>query len=147
VNPAAGYAKAVEVLAPGGVLAPFWNRFAWERSELRDELAEAYLRAAPGLRSAGGMHPINLDPDADADWEGEVAAVDGLGEPEVRHYEWDATFSTDRYAGLLATASDVRLLDEATRESLLGAVRSVIDDHGGSARIRMRTRLCLARRL
>ncbi|HLY48799.1 MAG TPA: methyltransferase domain-containing protein [Solirubrobacteraceae bacterium] len=147
VDPAVGYAKVREVLSPRGLLAPFWNRFAWERSELREAMAEAYLRAAPGLTRAGGMHPVNLDPDADAGWEGNIAAVPGLGEAEVRNYEWDHTFSTGDYVGLLDTTSDVRLLDPSTRERLLTAVAAVIDGHGGEVRIRMRTLLCLARRL
>jgi SAM-dependent methyltransferase len=147
VDPAVGYAKVGEVLSPRGLLAPFWNRFAWERSELREAMADAYLREAPGLRRAGGMHPVSLDPDADADWERDIAPVQGLGEAQVRHYEWDHTFSTGDYVGLLDTASDVRLLDPSTRERLLSAVAAVIDGHGGQLRIRMRTLLCLARRI
>jgi hypothetical protein len=147
VDPEIGYAKACEVLSARGVLAPFWNRFAWDGSELRDALAEAYLRAAPGLTRAGGMHPINLKPDADEDWENAIAGVERLGEAEIRRYEWDRRLSTGDYVGLLATASDVRLLDPGTREGLLDAVAAVIDGHGGSVRIRMRTLLYLARRL
>lgn len=146
VDPAAGFAKATEVLSPGGWLAPFWNRFDWERSELREPLHEAYRRVAPALTSAGGMHPANARPDEDEDWEGEIARVDGLGEAAIRHYEWERAFSTGEYVGLLATASDVRLLDEATRADLLGATSRVIDGHGGSVQIRLRTRLCLAQR-
>lgn len=147
VEPAAGYAKARSVLSPGGLFAAFWNRFAWEHSELRDELTEAYLTTAPAMTSAGGMHPVKLHPDADADWEGEISAVDGLGEAEARHYEWEWVYSTSEYVGLLATASDVRMLDEVTREALLAAVTAVIEGHGGTGRMRMCTRLCLARRL
>jgi SAM-dependent methyltransferase len=142
----AGFAKVREVLLPGGWLAVFWNRFGWDESELRDALTAAYRSAAPDLRRAGGMHPADIGEETDEDWEREIAAVDGLGDPEVRVYERDLTYSTSDYVGLLATASDVRLMDEATRRALRAAVAEVIDAHGGTVRIRMRTQLYLARR-
>ena len=147
VEPSVGYVKACQVLLPGGWLALFWNRFAWERSELQEEMREAYRRAAPELTSAGGMHPANLRPDANLDWDGEIADVPGLGDPETRHYEWPRTFATREYVGLLGTASDVLLLEPAKQTSLFSAVAEVIDGHGGSITIAMRTLLCLARRV
>jgi hypothetical protein len=93
------------------------------------------------------MHPANLRPDADTDWDGVISAVSGLGDAEIRHYEWERNFSTGEYVGLLGTASDVLLLDAATRSGLLAAVADVIDGHGGAVTIRLRTRLCLARRV
>ncbi len=147
VEPSVGYAKARDLLLPGGWLAVFWNRFAWESSELHEEMKGAYHMAAPELTRAGGMHPSNLCPDAEADWEGEIAAVPGLAAAEIRHYEWERTYSTGEYVGLLGTASDVLLLDQATRSALFAAVTEVIDAHGGASRMVMRTRLCLARRV
>jgi hypothetical protein len=92
------------------------------------------------------MHPGDPNPYKDEDWEEDVARMEGFGAPEVRVYEWDRTYSTREYVGLLATASDVRLLDDGTRSALCAAAAEVIDAHGGSAVMRMRTRLCLARR-
>jgi SAM-dependent methyltransferase len=145
VEPEAGFAKVRDVLLPGGWLAVCWNRFAWEKSELREPLVKAYYSAAPELKEAGSMHPAH-DPDAEADWEGDVAGVDGLADGEVRNYEWDRTYTTREYVGLLATASDVRLLEPERRDALCAATREVIDGHGGTVAIRMRTRVCLARR-
>jgi SAM-dependent methyltransferase len=147
VEPSVGYTKARDLLLPGGWLAVFWNRFVWESSELHEEMKDVYHSAAPELTRAGGMHPSNLCPDAEADWEGEIAAVPGLGAAEIRHYEWERTYSTGEYVGLLGTASDVLLLDEATRSALFAAVSEVIDTHGGANRMAMRTQLCLARRV
>jgi hypothetical protein len=48
--------------------------------------------------------------------------------------------------GLLATASEVRLLSADRREQFLAAVAEVIDAHGEPVIVPMRTRLCLARR-
>jgi hypothetical protein len=92
------------------------------------------------------MHPADPDPYRNQNWEGELAEVDGLDEAEVRVYEWERTYTTPEYVGLLATASDVRLLDEARRDSLCAAAAEVLDGHGGTVGMRMRTRVCLARR-
>jgi len=61
-------------------------------------------------------------------------------------YEWQQSYSADEYAGLLATASEVRLLSEDRRERFLAAIAHAIEAHGEPVRIPMRTRLCLARR-
>lgn len=146
VQPATGYAKAVEALSPRGIVAAFWNRVAWDRSSLRDELLAAYRRAAPELPANGPMHPANLYPDTDADWDGEIAAVEGLADGEVRHYEWTVDYSPSDYVGLLATLSEIRLLDDERRARLFEAVAAVIEVGGGALTLPMRTRLCLARR-
>ena len=92
------------------------------------------------------MHPANLLADVSDDWEAEIGAVNGLGDAEVRFYEWELTYSAAEYAGLLGTASEVRLLDAERRHAFLAAVSEVIEAHPGPVSIPMRTRLCLARR-
>lgn len=93
------------------------------------------------------MHPANLCPDGEEDWEGEIAAVEGLGGAEIRYYEWEKNSSADDYVGLLATTSEIRLLDEERRMALLSAVSAVIEAQGDQLTLPMRTRLCLARRI
>jgi SAM-dependent methyltransferase len=144
VQPATGYPKAHRALAPRGILAAFWNLVAWERSDLREALLDAY-RAAPELSTDGPMHPANLCTDGE-DWEGEIAAADGFADPEIRDYDWDQDYSASAYIGLLATTSDIRLMDEPRRSALLGAVTAAIEIHGRLITLPMRTRLCLARR-
>lgn len=146
VDPALRYSKAREVLVEDGLLAAFWNRPAWDRCELRTALLGVYEETVPELAPDGPMHPANLRPDGMEDWEGEIAAVDGLGCAEVRYYEWEQAYSVDDFVGLLATISDVRLLAAARRRSLFAAVGAVIDAAGGSITLAMRTRLCVARR-
>lgn len=90
--------------------------------------------------------PANLCPDRDADWEGEIAAADDLGSPEICYYEWGQHYSAADYAGLLATLSEIRLLNETRRRALLAAVIAAIDVHRETLTLPMRTRLCLARR-
>jgi hypothetical protein len=92
------------------------------------------------------MHPANPRRDGETDWEGAIDAVPGLGDAEIRQYEWEQTYSTGDFVGLLGTASDVLLLEEVRRAALFAAVSEVIDAHGGEIKIAMRTWLCLARR-
>ncbi|MFZ1992645.1 MAG: hypothetical protein WAU75_00940, partial [Solirubrobacteraceae bacterium] len=129
-----------------GILAPFWNRVAWAKADVRETLVEVYARVAPELSRDGPMHPANVMADASDDWEGAIAATDGLGDAEIRFYEWEQDYSAREYAGLLATASEVRLLDDARRDAFLTAVHEAVAAHGEPVSIPMRTRLCLARR-
>jgi SAM-dependent methyltransferase len=146
VTPALGFAKAHDVLAEGGVLAAFWNRVAWEKADVREALLEVYGRVGTELSVDGPMHPANVGADTDDDWNAAIAAVDGLHDAEVRHYEWQESYATAEYVGLLATASEVRLLSADRRERFLAAVAEVIDARGELVNVPMRTRLCLARR-
>jgi SAM-dependent methyltransferase len=145
VTPEVGLPKARDVLLPGGVLAPFWNRVAWGRAGIREALLEVYGHF-PELSRDGPMHPANLLADVSDDWQAEIAGVDGLGEAEIRFYEWQLTYSASEYAGLLGTASEVRLLEEERRNAFLAAVTEATEAQGEAVSIPMRTRLCIARR-
>jgi len=144
VQPAAGYPRARKALVPHGTLAAFWNLVAWDRSELREALLDAY-RTAPELATDGPMHPANLCADGE-DWEAEIEAADGFTDPEIRDYDWGQDYSAEEYIGLLGTTSDIRLMDERPRTALLDAVTTVIEARGRPLTLPMRTRLCLARR-
>ncbi len=146
VTPAVGYAKAHDVLADGGVLAAFWNRVAWEKADIREALLEVYARVGSELSADGPMHPANVNADREVAWDAGIAAAHGLHDAGMRLYEWQQSYSTDEYVGLLATASEVRLLSEDRREPFLAAVAGVIDAHGEPICVPMWTRLCLARR-
>lgn len=146
VSQPAGYEKASEALSPNGVIAAFWNRVAWDRSDLRERLLHAYEQAAPDLATSSPMHPANLHPDDNADWAQEIAGAEGLTGPEVRYYEWHQVYTAEDYVGLLATTSDIRLLDEERRAALFAAVTAAIDREGSPLTVPMDTRLCLARR-
>ena len=147
VTPAVGYAKAHDVLTQGGVLAPFWNRAVWEKADIREALLEVYARLGSGLSVDGPMHPANSEPGIDDNWHAQIAAVHGLDDAEVRHYEWLERYSAAEYVGLLGTASEVRLLPEDRRERFLAAVAEAIETHGEPVSIPMLTLLCLARRV
>src|SRR5882757_11563644 len=55
IDPDRGAARAVELLRPGGLLAPFWN-FSTLDEDLRRRIDAAYDRAAPQLRTNSVLH-------------------------------------------------------------------------------------------
>jgi hypothetical protein len=128
-------------------LAAFWNRPAWGESPLRAKLARVYADTVPDLVPDGPLHPANLNPDRDDDWIGEIDAAVGFERPALRVYEFSETYSAVEYARLVATLSEIQLLDEPRREALLAGIREAIDAHGGTLKMPMRTHLCLARRV
>ncbi len=145
VDPATGFGHARQALAGDGLLAAFWNRPAWGDTPIRAALARAYADTVPDLVPDGPLHPANLRVDDGHRWPGAVAAAGGFGQTEVRSYPWVATYSADAYAGMVGTLSETRLLADEARARLLGAVRAVIDAHGGSFELPMTTLVCLAR--
>jgi hypothetical protein len=147
VDPTIGFAKAAQVLRPGGLLAAFWNRPVWARAALREVVLDAYQRATPELLGeTDPIHPASSLPSDAEEWRGGVAASAALGAAEVRDYEWSQTYSAGDYAALLETHSTVRVLDRRRRAALVDAVAHAIESHGNSLTLPLVTRLCLARR-
>ena len=148
LDPAVGFAKAAEVLRPGGVLAAFWNRPMWARAALREVLIDAYRQAAPEvLDETDPMHPANSPSSDEEQWRSGVAAAEGLGDVEVRDYDWSQTYTGGDYAALLQTHSTVRVLDPGRRQTLVDTVARAIERHGNTFELPLVTRLYLARRL
>ena len=148
VEPAAGFAKAAGVLLLGGLLAAFWNRPVWVRAELRDVVLDAYQRVAPELLAeTDPIHPAGVLPSDADNWRRGVAGTSGLGDADVRDYEWSQTYSGGDYAALLETHSTIRVLDPDQRDALVAAVADAIERHGNELVLPLVTRVCLARRV
>jgi SAM-dependent methyltransferase len=145
IDPERRYSYARAVLAPSGLLAAFWNRPAWGESSVRDALRAVYREVVPDLAPGGPLHPANEAPIDREDWDAEIAVVSEFDRQQVRHYDWNIDYSADEFARLLATLSEIRLLDEPRRDALLAGVRHAIAEHGGTLTMPMRTKLCLAR--
>lgn len=143
IRPEAGYEKVAEALEPGGWLAAFWNRPDWARCSLRERLIAVYEAAAPDAERDGPMHPTSSFHGLDEDWDAEVARAAGLDGGEVREYAWSLEYSAVEYAGLLATTSELQLMEPTRRDALLAAISAAI---GERISLPMSTRLCLARR-
>lgn len=147
VSPDVRYVKAREVLRSDGALAVFWNRPRWEDSPLRDQLRDAYARAAPEFGSdPGPMHPATKKlPELWGDWERELTAAPQFQHPETRAYEWAREYSTDEYLQLLRTHSDHILLGPERQRALLAEVGAVLDRHGRAIPVSYVTVLFMAR--
>jgi SAM-dependent methyltransferase len=145
LDPAVRLQRARATLSEGGILATFWNRPAWGESPLRDALREVYRTTVPDLPPDGSTHPANESSDLDVDWAPGIAAADRFDSPEVLRYDWGYDYSAARYARLLATLSEIRLLSGEQRRALLAGVRKAIAEHGGTLTMPMQTRLYVAR--
>jgi SAM-dependent methyltransferase len=145
IDPEQRLAYARAALARCGLLAAFWNRPAWGESAIRDALRDVYERVVPELEPVGPLHPANPSPDGREDWEAEIAAAAEFDHPQVRDYEWTIDYSAREFVRLLATLSEVRLLEQHQRDALLTGVEQAIDAHGGTLTMPMRTGLYLAR--
>lgn len=140
------YERAARVLAPGGTLAVFWNQVDWRRSELRDELTEAYTRSGARLLHHGPMYPGEPTPLSLGDeWLSEIDAEPGLTDAETHTYAWTQRLSAREYIELLASHSDHIVLNSDVRERLFAGIAAVIERRGGAIELPYRTLLCLAR--
>jgi SAM-dependent methyltransferase len=146
IAPETGYAKARSLLAPGGLLAAFWNRPRWESCALRAELVAAYARAL-GVRSDDDPMDPGSPSRADRwdDWQLGVERTDGLEAPELRSYEWTHVYSSGEYVALLRTHSRTIVLADDRRAALLAEVGRAIDARGGRLELDYVTWLQLAR--
>jgi SAM-dependent methyltransferase len=145
IDPERRFVYARAALRPSGLLAAFWNRPAWGESPIRDALRAVYREVVPDLEPVGPLHPANVSSLDRDDWEADVVTAAGFDGQEVRRYDWRIDYSADEFARLLATLSEIRLLDEPTREALLAGIRRAIVEHGGELAMPMLTKLCLAR--
>jgi SAM-dependent methyltransferase len=146
IDPAVRYERAAAALSGGGLLAAFWNRPAWGKTQLRSELAHVYELVVPDLLPQGPLHPANFNPGGEQDWIADIEHTRGLEGPELRAYEFGESYSADHYIRLLATLSEIRLLSDTERGALLAGVHDTIEAHGGTLTMPMRTQLCLAHR-
>jgi SAM-dependent methyltransferase len=143
VDPTIRYQLAADALLGGGAIALFWNYPDWESCALQAQLDQVYA-AYPGLHQGPGYPGTSAAADPDTGWPGE--SVELFTDHEVRHYDWQQTYSSEQYTSLLGTHSDHILLDPDSRRRLLAGVAGVIDAHGGSFELPYRTLLLLARK-
>jgi SAM-dependent methyltransferase len=124
IDPDLGAAKAVELLRPGGLLAPFWN-FSTLEIGLGRRIDAAYDRVAPKLRNSivHGAGPQSVPPlVAGLRAGGRFATV------EHRRYPWDIDYTRAQWLELMQTHSDHSTLPPAQLARLLEAVGAAIGD-------------------
>ncbi|MGH9065521.1 MAG: class I SAM-dependent methyltransferase [Acidimicrobiales bacterium] len=138
------YARAHELLVPGGTLALLWNRPVWPETELRSALSAVYRAQAPALWARDPGFP-GLTPRPDEAWPAQIAATELFGDVEAHAHPWSETYTTERYVRLLSTQSDHRMLPATELDALLGSVADVLDAAGGGISVDYMARLYLAR--
>jgi SAM-dependent methyltransferase len=136
-------------LAPGGLLALFWNVSLLGDAVLHAALAEVDARHGLADHTAHRWtvadHP--LEPGEFAQEWPELGLIDTrFTDLETRRYPWSQTYSSATYRRYLLTTSLYRLLAPGAREAVLRDTVETIDAHGGRIEVTVHTDLALARR-
>lgn len=123
VDPATRYAKAAEVLRPGGTLAIVTTHHV-APSSAGDPFFVAVqpVYEAIGEAVSGGPPP----PSRVSDLAGEMAAT-GLFTPVgSRRYLWESSYTVDEYLDVLNTYSGHRAMTRHTRAYLFEQIRQIV---------------------
>jgi SAM-dependent methyltransferase len=151
IDPARRTALAYAALAPGGLLALFWNDGLVTDIPLQEALSEIDRRYWPGgeqtaHRRQADDGPAEIRQFAE-EWDTLALHGDaGFTDLRSRHYRWSLRYSADGYARFLGTTSLYRMLEPAVRTQVLTEVTEAIDARGGDIEITMDTALATARR-
>ncbi|NYD58389.1 SAM-dependent methyltransferase [Nocardioides marinisabuli] len=133
-DPASRWARAVRLLAPGGVLALFRRRSVISEPALRAAVDAVEREVLPAADPAA-LHPWSV-----ADME----AAPGLTDTVQRDLGAVGTVESDAYVGRLATVSAYLLLGPSERAAALSRVREVLPDR---LEVDSTLELAMARRL
>ena len=146
IEPAAGAARAADVLNEGGQFGAFWN-FGDPPPHVRERLAPIYDRLAPELVN----YSIVLDSrQRDQRIELTLAGMSGserFGPVEVRRFAWVRTYSAREWADFMATHSDHQALEPARLKALVDAVTAAIEGIGDNFEMSYEAVLVTARSL
>lgn len=133
-----GFAKALSVLRPGGVLALMWNipldRYSRHQG--------AYQRHAPQLLADHDERVKRRDTE---DWCDELRRAGFVATHRFTH-RWEQELTSDRYRDLYSTYSDHMMLDEPDRTRLLDALAGDVEQWGGTATLEYRTEVFSGRK-
>ncbi|MCQ4208036.1 class I SAM-dependent methyltransferase [Streptomyces longispororuber] len=132
IDPAAGAAKAADVLRPGGRIALFWNVHR-PAPDLAAAFSAAHLAALPDA-------PRNPWARATLDAYGPIFATvaDGLrtdgsfGEPEEWRFDWERTYTRDEWLEQMRTSGEAGQYAPERLTALLTGTGAVIDALGGT---------------
>jgi SAM-dependent methyltransferase len=133
VDMAKGAAKAAAALAPGGLLAVFWNSFR-PPAAVNEAIGAAARRVLPAAPLLGGGLP---GPDGyrrlcEQAAEGMRAAGGQFAEPEHWRFDWERLYTTGQWLDGVPTFGGWNRIPAAGQQELLAAIRAAIDGLGGT---------------
>jgi SAM-dependent methyltransferase len=152
IDPDRRVSLAHAALAPGGLLALFWNAFLLTDAALHADLAVVDERhGLAGEHTAHAWH-VDRQPVEIADFAVEWPSLgltgdSGFADLQTRRYHSTLTYPSADYRHFLLTTSLYRMLDPVDREAVLAETTAVIDAHGGTITGVIHTDLALARRV
>jgi SAM-dependent methyltransferase len=123
-DPGTRWRRLVEVLAPGGTAAMFWNR--WR--------LDAAVHDHDAVRGACAEHGPDLTPDlVEIDQDPDWPRHEILGNPDLvglveSAYAWTWLLSPEDYLALLATTSQYSVMPADARGRLFDSLRTVLGD-------------------
>jgi SAM-dependent methyltransferase len=118
-DPGSRWARAVGMLAPGGVLALFGSPAELKDPALFAAVDEIEQQVLPH-DEGDAAHPWSVD---------EMAAVDGLTDVTRRDFDGATTTTAEGFLGRLATVSAYLALNPQARTEALRRVAAVLPDH------------------
>lgn len=133
------YERVASALAPGGVVALFWNQGGEWDGALGAANDAVYEQYAPHMTRS--VREWDLDVVLE-----QLSATPGLSAAEKRTVTWSQSYTRVEWESLLGTHSDHRILPEEQRRRLHTAVGDVIDAHGGRVDVTYDVNIYLARR-
>ena len=131
VDPAAGAAKAADVLRPGGRIAVFWNVFQVP-PDLSEAFAAVYHRVLPGLPffqgASGGLQAYSGQFTKAADGMREVGL---FGPPDEWQFDWERSYTRDEWLDGVPTSGGHNQFPAGKLEELLAGLGAATDAVGG----------------
>ncbi|MFL6117351.1 MAG: class I SAM-dependent methyltransferase [Catenulispora sp.] len=132
IDPAAGAAKAAEVLRPGGRLSLFWNAFQ-PAKDIADAFAAVYARVLPDSpiyqRGMAGAESYNgvLTRSAEG-----LKGTGAFAEPEQWKFGWRRDYTREEWLDQIPTFGGHGQLPPEELKALLDGIGAAIDERGGS---------------
>ena len=142
VAPEVRFVKAAQALSPDGSLAVFGHVPVGLPAALIAQFKEIYLRRIGRWGSPPEAWYL-----PDGPFKGWFDESGLFGPVAHTSYAWEWRHTTSSYTDFLRTRSELRMLELAQREEMLGEVAKAVDDHGGTLAVDYETHLYIARRL
>jgi SAM-dependent methyltransferase len=133
VDPAAGYAKAAEVLRPGGRLAIFSHVYE-PPAEVAKPFAAAFRRVVPDspFGNLQDRRPVELYESMYAKFGDKIRETGHFLEPEQWRFDWEQSYTRDQWLALLPTTGGMTRLRPDQLAEILGEVGTAMDALGGT---------------